>query len=451
MAERIIVTDPKLKAREEAAIADLRALAPDGVIDGLDSKDKSLGKRLSKLYPRLGYETRKDMIEAFGFTLASKGGRRPEVDPVQYLKKLVELYPQGTSCSSLNDFSDLLKKEHPEMASKLKTIRNGSQSAFGSSFLNVLKEHGLVGERAGFDADACEAALEALTQRYAGTEDVPCSMGELFDRNPDLGVSRRELALYVNERSGTKLAAYLKELGLLRSTEKASESDNGDLALQLEGIAKDIARRQADLMLADRPKSIKVLFEEYPEYAAVLKKARAKRLLTQEYAIEHEMIRPRGVYKKPRFKRCVLNSVRNAHVDELLKVWRASGLPLRIDRDSEKAWWLASDISCIDVDARTQDQETLYSRCLESPQNPQSALEEFMKELADIAGSDRCELISTQKQDGYVLWQVRVTKTEPLSAGTLVYGLRKAEKLTAGDLGLSDSWRIRYADVLESA
>ena len=30
MVVRIEVTDPKLKEREEAAIADLRALAPDG-------------------------------------------------------------------------------------------------------------------------------------------------------------------------------------------------------------------------------------------------------------------------------------------------------------------------------------------------------------------------------------------------------------------------------------
>ena len=64
MVERIVPKTPALVEREQKAIEDLRALFPDGNVAGLDSKDKALGKRLSKLYRSLGYESRADMIVA---------------------------------------------------------------------------------------------------------------------------------------------------------------------------------------------------------------------------------------------------------------------------------------------------------------------------------------------------------------------------------------------------
>lgn len=451
MVERIIVNDPKLKAREEAAIADLRALAPDGVIDGLDSKDKSLGKRLSKLYPRLGYETRKDMIEAFGFTLASKGGRPRGVDPAQYLEKLMELYPEGTSCASLTDFRVLLGKEHPELVSSLKTVINGSQAAFGCTFLDVLRQRGLVGERLGYDVEACETALDMLKERSADAGDLPVSLGELFERNPEIQVSRRELSSYIKDICGATPAAYLTQLGILQSAEQKSKTANDDLSARLDEAVADIARRQADLMLNERPKSLKAIMEAFPEYADLLKQAQIKKLLTQEDAVNRNLIKPIGAFKKPRFKRCILDSVRNAGTEELLKVWEASGLPACIDRNSEHARLLPSSIARIDLNARIQEEEVLFSKCLKSSQSSQDALEEYLQRLEEIADNVKCELVTNQESEGYVLWQVRVIETKPLSAKTLAYGLRKAEKLTAGDFGLSDSWRIRYADVLESA
>ena len=76
MAERIIPATPALAERERKAIEDMRSLFPDGNVSGLDSIDKPLGKRLSKLYVSLGYESRADMIEALGFRQENKGGGR---------------------------------------------------------------------------------------------------------------------------------------------------------------------------------------------------------------------------------------------------------------------------------------------------------------------------------------------------------------------------------------
>lgn len=407
MAERIIVVDPSLKEREEAAIADLKALADEeNVIDGLDSRDKSLGKRLSKLYVRIGYESRRDMIEAFGFKLgaSSKGGRPVGVNPVEYVEKLAELYPQGAPAASIGEFKEVLLAEHPELAPKLKTVQNASKSAFGSSFGKVLRERGIIGDRERkmpFDASRCIEMMDALKGANAD------------------------------------------------GAEARAESRVGQIASQLDEIASIIAQRQADIVLEDRPKTIGALIDAYPEYGDVMKKAQNARVLTLDYALEKDLLAPRGAHRRERYSLAAARSIRNAQMYELMRIWEASELPRRIERTGRRSRLLAPSIVCIDLDAATQDEMVVRSKLRRVTKGDPLSQDAILREFGYGTNGTRCELVAEQEAEGFQLWQVVETRTEPLSADTLIFGLHKAGVLTLQDLGVADGWRVRFSSVLE--
>lgn len=75
MAERIEITDPKLAARVESTIAELRQYYPDGVIKSLQAQHKTLSKWVAKLWKEVGYESREDFLSAYGFEGSKAGGQ----------------------------------------------------------------------------------------------------------------------------------------------------------------------------------------------------------------------------------------------------------------------------------------------------------------------------------------------------------------------------------------
>lgn len=445
MVERIVITDPKLKAREEAAIADLNALASDGVIECLDAKDKSLGKRLSKLYPRLGYETRKDMIEAFGFTLSGRTGRPVSVDPAQFVDEICALYSERAPFASNKEFESLLKEEHPELASKLKTVKNNAKYVFGRSYGAELDARGILGKPS-FDDDVVRAALDELVASHAGSDEKPKTINVLFRAHPEYEPMRSAMEGLVWAQHGCTLGEHLVSLGVVAPPKAPLRKVSED---ELEKAISDIKRRQAGMKNDRLPKNIAALIEMYPEHAEILQTAQKRKMLSASRAKAEGIVKAGEKVLRERRNLLIERSIRNASLPELEAVWRSKGLPQFVDASMREAWFLPSGIVTIDIGEGVEVGETLHAICVPTSDESDASIRRFLKGLK-LTEAER-EQVFIEEYDGYSYVQVKLRKTEELQPETLAYALWKAGAFTDADLKLTDEWRTRYAWVLGRA
>lgn len=145
MAGRIAISDPKLAKRVEKAVADLGEAYPDKTVRRLDQDHKSLGKRLSKLWKEVGYGSREELLNAYGFSTDAHAGHegRPKSDLEPLLAELEKRYEGKSSPATVSG----LIAENPDLKGQLKTFQNTSKERFGKSAANVLRERGLLGRR----------------------------------------------------------------------------------------------------------------------------------------------------------------------------------------------------------------------------------------------------------------------------------------------------------------
>lgn len=454
MTERIVVTDPKLKAREEAAIADLQEIAPDGVITGLDNKDKALGKRLSALYPRLGYESRRDMIEAFGFQYddaATKGGRRADMSAAEFVEEVCRQYEDAQPFPTLTRFEMQLAKDRPDLASKLKTIKNKCAAELGDSLGSVLKQKGLVEDAAKMDDSKVEQAIEELKSLYANSDDKPKSISALYIKHPEYGSLKRAFDRYVNQLNGMSPNAYFQELGIL---------DQGGGMLTREHFEETMAQvmeLHCQLSVLDRPSTIKEFIEMYPQHAETLTKAKNKHWLTKEYASENELLRPTKeglkAYAAELRKREAeqrKQSALHAKRSELIALWTNMDLPLVIEGDSGPSNLLPDDVVALDINKRTQVVQHVYSKFSKRVKNIDAVKRNFAKRLEEENDELQVIEVSGSEYDGSGLVQAVCWQAVELADSTLLYGLYESGVLSIKDLNASGEWRNRYADALES-
>lgn len=392
MTERMIITDPKLKEREEKAIEDLRALAPDGVIHGLDAKDKALGKRLSKLYVAIGYKSRQEMVEAFGFTYGetAKGGRPATMDVVQYVDTLQELYGDHESFVTVDSLRMALEEDDPALAKKLKTAMNSATKALGHSFGKELKLRGLIGRPQKQSSDAGD------------------------------------------ERPANAAGRHMTRV---------------DLIPLLERAITDIKLRQAALANGERPTGIAALIERYPEHTEVLTEARKRGILTVERVKAEGLVKLGELRWRELREQLIARSIRYAGSEELKRIWVSLGLPIQVKRAAAEGMLLPADIVSVDMDKDEEVAECMYSRCCDKPADERVVASDLMSELQESAST--CELISSGASADYVFVQVRRRRPRALRSETLAYMLWKAGAFESIDLKLADVWRIRYAEALQ--
>lgn len=454
MTERIFVTDPKLKAREEAAIADLQAIAPNGVITGLDNRDKALGKRLSKLYPRLGYESRRDMIEAFGFQYddaAVKGGRRADMRAAEFVEEVCKQYESAQPFSTLTQFEMQLAKDRPDLASKLKTIKNKCAAELGDSFGGVLKQKGLVEDAAKMDDSKVEQAIEELKSLYANSDDKPKSISAIYTKHPEYGSLKSAFVRYVDQLNGMTPNAYFQELGIL-------DEDGGMLTREyFEETMAQVMELHCQLNVLDRPQTIKEFIEMYTQYAETLTKAKNKHWLTKEYASENELLRPKKeglkAYAAELRKREVeqrKQSALHAKRSELIALWMNMDLPLVIEEGSKPSNLLPEDVVALDINKRTEVVQHVYSKFSKRIENIDAVKENFAKKLEGENDDLQVVELSGSEYEGSGLVQAVCRQAVELADSTLLYGLYESGVLSIEDLNASGEWRNRYADALES-
>lgn len=446
MVERIVVTDSNLKVREEAAIADLRAFAPDGIIVGIDSRDKALGKRLSKLSARIGYESRKDMIEALGFTVASKGGRPASVDPVQIMDEICTLYSDRAPFDSVKKLEELLQLEHPEIAGKLKTIKNNAKKAFGHPYGTELEARGLLSKskKPSFDEGDVRAAIEALIARYANAEAKPRTLAEIYKIHPEYKLMELSIADLIFREFGLSPKKYFAEVGVMSPDFRSMASPDA-----LEEVIRDIRVKQAGIPNDELPKNIAALIEAFPEHADVLRASEKAGLLKATKAKEAGILKLGvGKYRKRR-NYLIEQSIRNAPLSDLKAVWLFAGLPPRIDRGMPEGALLPSGVMAVDLDEDGETRETLHAICALSSEG-MDTVKEAVLARAEGSGAE-CEVVSEFEDDEYAFAQVSKREKGPLRSQTLAYTLWRAGVFADVDLKLTDIWRVRYADAFKSA
>lgn len=445
MVARIEVTDPKLKEREERAIADLRALAPDGNAAGLDNKDKALGKRLSSLCKALGYENRGDMIEAFGFTTGGAGGRPRSVDPVALADELTRLFAGREPAKSL----DAIAAEFPEIGSKLRSATRYAEDAFGRGFADELRARGVLRPRgkaasAGEDAEIA-AMVEQLKALYADADEKPKTIQELFDAHPEYKHLSAPLSRASERLFGKKPKRFLQSAGILQSNASRTADLEG-----LEAALDDMRRRVAAMDPAKVPATFPPLLALFPEYEPMLSTAKAYGIITKGSLQERGILRRSEKQKKADHGKLLDRAARNASAEELSQLWRALSLPDTIDGASPDVELLPLGVAGIDV-LRAQEvkKDTIsYIGGLKVVEKVGDTGETLPRK-SRFRGKD-ATVVAVSECEGRSLVQVEVREVRPLRPETLLYGLWKAGALADGDFALSDDWRHHYAGMLDA-
>ena len=450
MVERIEIFDPKLKAREEKAIADLWALAPDGHITTLDARDSSLGKRLSKLYKAIGYESRLQMIEAFGFTRdeeRARGGGRATFDPEQFFEELTRLYADREPAATVGQIT----QDFPELKAKMKTASNQAKERFGQPLAAELRDRDIVVPRskAVLRDDEILAMVEHFRELYAQADAKPASAKELFEAHPEYAALEIPFSRSSERLFGNRAKNYLRSIGVLWcSGEKPVDAEKERPRTEgLDEALDDMRRQLEDMPSWQKPVTIKALGDKFPIYRDILKKANSRREITKASLQEMGLLRVSQYMKEKARTVLAPRAVRNASVDELKRVWRAAGLPKKIKRGSKWDKLLPPNIAAVKLKSDKETETAIVSR-IYAPRGEKVGDTGKTVPKASYFHGKKATIVAVSKRKGKTLVQGEVRTKRPLRAETLLYGLWKTGAITNADLQLSDSWRERFADVL---
>ena len=73
MAGKIEIHDKELSECVDDIVSQLREAYPDGIVFGLNVRHKALYKKMNEVLPLIGYESREDFLNAYGFTYRTSG------------------------------------------------------------------------------------------------------------------------------------------------------------------------------------------------------------------------------------------------------------------------------------------------------------------------------------------------------------------------------------------
>lgn len=146
MSKRIVVTDPEIRKLEDRCIRQLDEFYPNHVIErAVDCDHKMLAARLGKARKLIGYETRSDMLNAWGFeTMMHVGGRPVSFDGGALFAEIAKRYKDREKPASIRALVD----ENPDLKRQMKTASNKATELFGRTLAKELEHRGLLAEKA---------------------------------------------------------------------------------------------------------------------------------------------------------------------------------------------------------------------------------------------------------------------------------------------------------------
>ena len=154
-----------VRRKTDNVLRRLEEYYPDHVIPGgLEKDHKSLSNDISEVYRLLGYENRKEFLNACGYTYETPVGGRPGQDFLPMLDALVEKYRNREKPAAIG----ALLFENPEYRGPLKSLQNKAQELFGTSLTMYLRSIGVMSEKEAPRGRAASAAARAETALIAG-------------------------------------------------------------------------------------------------------------------------------------------------------------------------------------------------------------------------------------------------------------------------------------------
>lgn len=308
MAGKIEIHDAKLSKRVDKIVSQLREAYPDGKVFSLNDRHKSLCNNVGEIWPLIGYESREDFFNAYGFKSerVSRGGRPGRLatfDAEKLFEELSSRYKDAVPPRALNE----LVSENPDLKGPLKTFGNLSVGLYGKTAAKVLKERGLL--RTGKATDDVtdgdiRAMLDVLAAKYAGAASKPSSVTGLKAENPEYEDAITAFSSRGEKMYGITPKKKLIELGIF-ADQKAAVAVVVD-AEEIENAIDELGEIFCALPSEEKPRTITDLSRPYPKQWALVKAGKTKGLadpdLMQELGIlacTKTLLKKKGVRMVP--------------------------------------------------------------------------------------------------------------------------------------------------------
>ena len=485
--EPIKIEDPKLAAKVDRIIEQLKEYYPEGKVVRISSDHKKLSERIGKVYKEIGYQSRDDFFTAYGFE-ANKAGHPFTTDAKEVLAELHRRYDGKALCATTKE----LIEENPDLKGKLKTLQNNSVKDFGDGFKNILVGEGLlaVKERVAareFTREEMAEALKDLEGKVKASENQPTTIAELKKAYPDYARAIAFLPKVCDEWYGAAPSHVLRQRGILVHSYDAEKL--------IEWLKESYSSRPDN----DKPASVEDIISANADRRAELKSAQRTWKSNHDETF-FECLKKNGVIRmsdfdlREKIKETAPLCVRNAALDELISLWKRVGGPKALVRAKEGHLALPERVLAIDIDCGVEIRRSFFHAvanendvslhevkagmplscaasypymnfetldgCLLSNRSPSHAFHPVLfdeyddyaegvhegSSFADLVGA-RIENIS-HEAGGRVLICIRFDYPHKLTTQTMINLLYKNGVLTDDDMLGGDDWRKREYEKL---
>lgn len=487
--EPIKIEDPKLAAKVDRIIEQLKEYYPEGKVVRISSDHKKLSERIGKVYKEIGYQSRDDFFTAYGFEVVrGKPGHPFTTDAKEVLAELHRRYDGKALCTTAKE----LIEENPDLKGKLKTLQNNSVKDFGDGFKNILVGEGLlaVKERVAareFTREEMDEALKDLEGKVKASGNQPTTIAELKKAYPDYARAIAFLPKVCDEWYGAAPSHVLHRRGILVHPYDAEKL--------IEWLKESYSSRPDN----EKPASVEDIISANADRRTELKSAQRTWKSNHDDTF-FECLKKNGVIRmsdfdlREKIKETAPLCVRNAALDELISLWKRVGGPKALVRAKEGHLALPERVLAIDVDCGVEIRRSFFHAvanendislhevkagmplscaasypymnfetldgCLLSNRSPSHAFHPVLfDEYDDYAegvhkGSSFADLIGARIENisheagGRVLVCIRFDYPHKLTAQTMINLLYKNGVLTDDDMLGGDDWRKREYEKL---
>lgn len=240
-------------------LRDLERTYPDKKIFRLGKDHNEWDKKVTRLYKSIGYASRDEFLEAYGYTLVRGGGGRPStVDPKHVVEELSKRY----SGDHYADSMDQIKQENPDLASSIKSLENQSRNLFGMTLKKYLTTKGVFKGSSLTDAEKIDAIVKELKKRYADKPKAT-TLAECIEKNPDIPDIKNIHTLIRRVYDQKSLEFFVNE-GLVANPELFGGNDLLNLSSKekLDIITEELKARYVGKTLSD---SVDQIYNDNPD------------------------------------------------------------------------------------------------------------------------------------------------------------------------------------------
>lgn len=351
--EPIKIEDPKLAAKVDRIIEQLKEYYPDGKVVRIGSDHKKLSERIGKVYKEIGYQSRDDFFTAYGFE-ANKAGHPFTTDAKEVLAELHRRYDGKALCTTTKE----LIEENPDLKGKLKTLQNNSVKDFGDGFKNILVGEGLlaVKERVAareFTREEMDEALRDLEGKVKASGNQPTTIAELKKAYPDYARAIVFLPKVCDEWYGAAPSHVLHRRGILVHPYDAEKL--------IEWLKESYSSRPDN----EKPASVEDIISANADRRTELKSAQRTWKSNHDDTF-FECLKKNGVIRmsdfdlREKIKETAPLCVRNAALDELISLWKRVGGPKALVRAKEGRLALPERVLAIDVDCGVEIRRSFF-------------------------------------------------------------------------------------------